>query len=289
MKVFISWSGKLSCEVAKVLKEWIPYVIQDIVPYFSSKDIDKGARWSTDIAEELESADFGILCVTKDNLKAPWLNFEAGALSKAMDKSFVCPFLFDLKASDISNSPILQFQMTTVDQEDIFKLFKSMNDCLSEKKLGEEHLKKAFDLSWSQIDEALKKIIITPTEVTTNIENQEYSTTKQNIILEEMLDLLRTQQVILSNPEKILPKSYLNSINNDRGSNAKSRRNKNMIWSCMNDLEIEIRELSDFYNIYRKVDNSMEIDNKHSNRLESVKSTFERLSLLMDDLLMIKD
>ena len=46
MKVFISWSGKTSFEVAKVLKEWIPCVIQDIEPYFSSDDIDKGARWS---------------------------------------------------------------------------------------------------------------------------------------------------------------------------------------------------------------------------------------------------
>ena len=121
MKVFISWSGDTSFEVAKILKEWIPCVIQDVQPYFSSEDIDKGARWSTDIAKELESASFGILCVTKDNLESQWLNFEAGALSKAIDKSKVCPLLFRLKPSDISDSPILQFQMANVEKNDAQK------------------------------------------------------------------------------------------------------------------------------------------------------------------------
>ena len=119
MKVFISWSGDKSLKVAKILKDWIPCVIQDIQPYFSTEDIDKGARWSSDIAKELSDADFGILCVTKDNLESQWLNFEAGALSKTLDKVKVCSFLFDLKPSEISNSPILQFQMTNVDRDDI--------------------------------------------------------------------------------------------------------------------------------------------------------------------------
>ena len=30
MKVFISWSGDKSLKVAKILKDWIPCVIQDI-------------------------------------------------------------------------------------------------------------------------------------------------------------------------------------------------------------------------------------------------------------------
>ena len=92
MKVFLSWSGSRSHKVALVFRDWLPSVIQEIVPYVSSEDIDKGARWSTDIAKELSDSKFGILCVTRDNINAPWLTFEAGALSKTMDKAFVTRF-----------------------------------------------------------------------------------------------------------------------------------------------------------------------------------------------------
>lgn len=101
MKVFISWSGNISWKVAVIFRDWLPSVIQSVEPYVSSEDIDKGARWSTDIAKELEDSTFGILCVTKENLEAPWLSFEAGALSKTMEKSFVTPFLFDIKRSEV--------------------------------------------------------------------------------------------------------------------------------------------------------------------------------------------
>ena len=118
MKVFLSWSGHKSHQVALVFRDWLPSVIQSITPYVSSEDIDKGARWSTDIAKELEDSSFGILCVTKENLEAPWLLFEAGALSKMMDKASVCPFIFDLKRAEVKG-PILQFQSTIFEKEDV--------------------------------------------------------------------------------------------------------------------------------------------------------------------------
>lgn len=101
MKVFISWSGDLSHKVAVILRDWLPSVIQSLESYVSSEDIDKGARWSTDISKELEDSSFGILCITRENLDPPWLNFEAGALSKSVDRSRVSPFLFGVKRSDI--------------------------------------------------------------------------------------------------------------------------------------------------------------------------------------------
>lgn len=156
MKIFISWSGTKSQEVAKILKQWIPCVIQSVEPYFSSADIDKGARWSTDIAKELQDASFGILCVTKDNLSSSWLNFEAGALSKSIEQSKVCPFLVDLKPSDIQNSPILQFQMASASKDDVFKLFNSINSNLGDGKLAEAVLETTFETFWPKIEDALK-------------------------------------------------------------------------------------------------------------------------------------
>lgn len=208
MKVFISWSGEVSFQVAKVLKEWIPCVIQDVEPYFSSEDIDKGVRWSTDIAMELERASFGILCVTKDNLESQWLNFEAGALSKAIDKSKVCPLLFRLKPSDISNSPILQFQMTNIERDDMFKLFKSINSSLDDMGLDENILEKVFSTFWPKIEKAFSEI--KDIEAKKQAKGDEQNNNSK--ILEEMLELLRMQQMLLKSPERLLPQEYFKSI-----------------------------------------------------------------------------
>lgn len=157
VKVFLSWSGDLSHKVALILREWLPAVIQSVEPYVSSVDIDKGARWSTDIAKELEASSCGILCVTRDNIDAPWINFEAGALSKTIDKSKVSPFLFALKRSDVKSGPILQFQSTIVEKEDVRKLLQSINGA-AQPALEEARLNKVFDVWWPELESKLKSL-----------------------------------------------------------------------------------------------------------------------------------
>jgi TIR domain len=91
VKIFISWSGEASHAVAIALRDWLPSVLQAVEPYVSSEDIEKGARWNAEIAQQLNNTEFGIVCVTRSNVGSPWLNFEAGALSKSVDTSHVSP------------------------------------------------------------------------------------------------------------------------------------------------------------------------------------------------------
>ncbi|MDA9291569.1 toll/interleukin-1 receptor domain-containing protein [bacterium] len=102
MKVFISWSGTRSKAMANALKEWIPLIVQHAKPFVSDKDISAGDRWAQAIAGELESSDFGILCITPENISSEWIMFEAGALSKSMQVGKVIPLLFGLELSDLS-------------------------------------------------------------------------------------------------------------------------------------------------------------------------------------------
>jgi hypothetical protein len=81
MKVFISWSGQKSRDVASALRDWLPLVINSVEPFMSSRDISAGARWQVEIARQLDTTDFGIVCVTRENQASKWLNFEAGALA----------------------------------------------------------------------------------------------------------------------------------------------------------------------------------------------------------------
>lgn len=71
MKVFISWSGGRSRAIADVLRRWLPSVLQAVRPYFSPDDVAKGARWSSEIAKELEASRIGLLVITPENQEAP--------------------------------------------------------------------------------------------------------------------------------------------------------------------------------------------------------------------------
>ena len=198
MKVFISWSGNTSHKIATVFRDWLPSVIQSIEPYVSSEDIDKGARWSTDIAKELENSTFGILCVTKENLHAPWLSFEAGALSKSMDKSFVTPFLFDIKRSEV-NGPILQFQSTIFERADIKKLLQTLNKACGDNGLSDKMLDRAFDVWYPTLENELSMIREQTDQSDDTATNHEEE--QPSAIIEEILELSRDNQKLLRNPD----------------------------------------------------------------------------------------
>ncbi len=206
MKVFLSWSGDLSHKVACRLRDWLPSVIQSLKPYVSSEDIDKGARWSTDIAKELAESSYGIICVTPHNLDAPWVHFEAGALSKSLEKANVVPFLFKVKRSEVQG-PLLQFQSVIYEKPDLEKLLRGLNAHLeAEDQLSEEQLAKAFEVWWPQLRSVLDELAAAPARPSGQKEPEGPT---ESEILEELLELSRTQQRLLNSPELLLPASYL--------------------------------------------------------------------------------
>lgn len=207
MRVFLSWSGKLSHEVAIVFRDWLPIVIQSVTTYVSSEDIDKGARWSNDIAKELETCSYGVICVTKENIAAPWVNFEAGALSKFVNEGYVSPFLLNLKKSEVKG-PLLQFQATAYEKEDVRKLLYSINKACGEEGLEVSRLDTAFNLMWDNLKGQLDEII----QKYTCGETQEDVIEKANPtddIMEQVLDLARSQQKLLNSPREFIPAEYL--------------------------------------------------------------------------------
>lgn len=209
MKVFISWSGTTSHRVAVLIRDWLPSVIQSIEPYVSSEDIDKGTRWSTDIAGELHASSYGIIWLTKDNILAPWINFEAGALGKSIDKSKVSPFLFRVKRSEVAG-PILQFQSTILEKDDVLKLLKSINSACGQDALDIARLEKAFNIWWPQLEKQLNEI---PEDEITAEEHKESSQSDiPSKIIEEILELTRNNHRLLRDPSAILPAEYVQHV-----------------------------------------------------------------------------
>src|SRR5262245_51539131 len=158
MKVFLSWSGDASHKVAIALHEWLPYMIHSIRPFISSGDISKGERWGEVLAEELKDATYGIICVTPYNLHKPWMNFEAGALTRVIDQSCVAPFLFRVNRASVEG-PLLQFQSTEYLKDDVFRLIYSINCKLApQDQVAPTVLQRNFEHWWVDLSKALDRI-----------------------------------------------------------------------------------------------------------------------------------
>lgn len=159
-KIFLSWSGARSKAVAEALRQWLPDVIQSVKPWMSGVDIGAGARWGREIEQELEQTQFGVLCLTSDNLSAPWVLFEAGAIAKSVKESRVCPFLLDLQPSQLPAGPLTQFQAKIADAVGTLALVKSinLNSVLVEGKLQDDALERAFNRCWPELETKLKAI-----------------------------------------------------------------------------------------------------------------------------------
>ncbi len=188
MELFLSWSGARSKAMAEAFANWISQVIQAVEPWVSS-DIEKGARWGPEIATRLENSKIGILCLTMENLDAPWILFEAGALSKTKDAR-VGTLLLDIAPSDVQQ-PLGQFQHTAArDKNDVRSLVQTINSAVErskEKALNATVLSDVFEMYWPLLSEALETIAAQapPGQPAQRPERE---------ILQEILEIVRKQE-----------------------------------------------------------------------------------------------
>ncbi|SDX15407.1 TIR domain-containing protein [Lysobacter enzymogenes] len=158
MKVFISWSGDRSREVADLLRDWLSCVIQAVKPWVSTRDIDRGALWFGEISGQLQDTAVGIICLTQENKERPWILFEAGALAKGLSTARVCTLLIDLQPGDV-REPLSQFNHTFPIRESMLSLVRTLNGALGEKGLEQGVLEQVFETYFSQFDQKFKAII----------------------------------------------------------------------------------------------------------------------------------
>lgn len=185
IKVFISWSGYKSQKIAEELRRWLPAVIQRSRPYFTPEDTEKGTRWSSEIQKELEDAQICIFVLTNDNINNPWINFEAGAISKSIDKNAICTLLFGIEPSDVP-FPLAQFQATMFKKEEARKLVFMLNDKTGDSKLQPDILSTVFEKWWPDLEEKIHAIMKDHPE-------NEKKIREDRDILEEILSHVRNE------------------------------------------------------------------------------------------------
>lgn len=104
--IFISWSGDNSRIIANNLKLIIEEFIfaNKVRCFVSDSDIVSGTDWWNKIKDELKSSKLGILCITKENIQASWIYYEAGAL--VGNDIITIPLLFNCNRDKLNKTPL---------------------------------------------------------------------------------------------------------------------------------------------------------------------------------------
>ena len=117
--------------------------------------------------------------------------------------------MVNIKPSDIKG-PLSRYQATKFEKDDFFQLVNSINKEL-ETPLEHSVLQNTFNAMWASLEsEAMtaiskysKKSVVTKPQNNSSAENE---------AMEEVLQLLRQQSALLSNPEKMLPIEYMEYV-----------------------------------------------------------------------------
>ncbi len=194
MHVFLSWSGEPSKSIAQIFSDWLPSVLQAVKPFFSPDDVEKGSRWSTDIAKNLEESENGLMFLTSNNLQSPWLLFEGGAISKKIDTSKVVPLLFGIATTDLTG-PLQQFQAAPFNHDEMYKLVSMLNRELGERGLSKNVLDTTFEKWWPDLEVRVSQTIQSHAVVPRNTIRSERE------MIEEVLEISRL--ILVRNPASV--------------------------------------------------------------------------------------
>jgi hypothetical protein len=214
MNVFLAWSGQASKAMATALRDWLPYVLQNVRPFMSEEDIRKGARWRQEISKQLSTVSFAILCLTRDNLKSPWLHFEAGAIATRAETNQVTALLLGVENQEVVD-PLKEFQHTTATKTDLLKLVRDLNELLGEGKVETKRLESTFEKFWGDLELKLREAVkLTDAKVVSKRPAEE--------LLNEILEINRSQNLSMQQIKDALAnlstqpinRSFVTSVNN---------------------------------------------------------------------------
>jgi len=124
----------------------------------SSKDIDKGKQWFGELQDFLGEATSCVICVTKENVRSPWIYYETGAIAAKKQEVLVCPYLIGIGTSMIADGPLAQYQCTEATKEDTLLLIKSLNKVISIPQ-DEGSLVGNFESKWPEFEQELARIL----------------------------------------------------------------------------------------------------------------------------------
>ncbi len=130
---------------------------------------------------------FGLISITPENVAAPWILFEAGALSEVLNSARVVPLLFGFGKAELS-FPLAQFHAIEANRDGFFSLASTINKSLPQGQLEATLLNNIFNDLWPNMEISLKSVGDTPK----NAPKRSHRSDRE--VLEDVLEGVRTLQ-----------------------------------------------------------------------------------------------
>jgi hypothetical protein len=153
-KIFLCWSKSRSRAIAKAWASLLPDIIKGVQPILST-EFQKGKEWSKLLRRVLDEARTGIVFLTPENVDAPWIHFEAGALATAVGSrdGDVFTYVYGFDPGRLAG-PLSAYQSTVTTKEDTRRLVLGLCAALDREPPDEG----AYCAWWVKLQKALDSI-----------------------------------------------------------------------------------------------------------------------------------
>ena len=152
-KVFLCWSKDRSKAIAEGWAKLLPEIVRGR-PILST-EFQKGREWSSMLRNDLNEAKTGIIFLTPENVVAPWIHFEAGALATAVGNRngevFIYVYGFD---PGKLGGPLSAYQSTVATKQDTRRLIHDLCIAMKSKQPTEDF----YSRWWAKLEAELDKI-----------------------------------------------------------------------------------------------------------------------------------
>lgn len=157
--LFLSWEGDESKCIAKQLKNLMEGIFYPTLKsYMSAVDAPLGKRGVEDLSRQLSECNYGVCLVNKENVRAPWIHYEAGAIAKESPISRLIVLLLDNDPGCIKGTPLQDFKYCFLTYDGILEIVETMIDICGlsrEKKIFIDRLND----KWSEFETNCETII----------------------------------------------------------------------------------------------------------------------------------
>jgi hypothetical protein len=161
-KLFLSWSGKESQQVAVAFNEALLDAIPRLHTWMSTENLQGSEEWFNELRRQLCSVDIGIVFLTGTNQSSCWLNLEAGAFLRLIggSRGGLCPVLLGITELP-KDHPLSHIQAFPGDFDGFSRLFVRIAQWIGDAR-EPGRLKSLFRKLWPDLQRSVKSSVKPP-------------------------------------------------------------------------------------------------------------------------------